>query len=43
MEYYCTIENYNYYKKYAVDFLDDISDFVLADEFDGVEVVLEQL
>ena len=30
-------------KEYKVNYLDNTSDFVSPDDFDGVEVILEQL
>ena len=30
-------------KEYKVNYLDDTSDFVSPDDFDGVEVILERL
>ena len=39
-----TIEYYNAkLKEYKVNYLDNTSDFVSPDDFDGVEVILEQL
>ena len=39
-----TIEYYNAkLKEYKVKYLDNTSDFVSPDDFDGVEVILEQL
>ena len=39
-----TIEYYNTkLKEYKVNYLDNTSDFVSHDDFDGVEVILEQL
>ena len=39
-----TIEYYNAkLKEYKVNYLDNTSDFVSPDDFDGVKVILEQL
>ena len=32
-----------WYQEYKVNYLDNTSDFVSPDDFDGVEVILEQL